>query len=146
LKDLLGDAIFRKSIQAFVERWHGRHPIPWDLFNTVNDVTGRDLNWFWNRWYFSNGYMDLAVTGVAKTGSGYSTTLDNIGGMPVPVDLVIQFSDGSTSIMHETPALWAPDQRKAAVAIPTRKSIKSVALKAGIWIDADTTNNRWVLR
>ncbi|HEV2644529.1 MAG TPA: M1 family metallopeptidase, partial [Candidatus Elarobacter sp.] len=42
VKDLLGDAEFRKSLHAFMDRWHGKHPIPWDFFNTFNDVSGKN--------------------------------------------------------------------------------------------------------
>ena len=85
LKDMLGDVEFGKALHAFIDRWHGKHPIPWDFFNSVNDFTGRNLNWFWNSWYFSNNYIDLGITGVAKAGGGYSVTIDNVGGIPAPV-------------------------------------------------------------
>ncbi len=71
VKDLLGDAMFRKCLQAFIARWHGKHPIPWDFFNTFNDVSAENLNWFWRDWYFSNDYIDLAVAGVTHTARGY---------------------------------------------------------------------------
>ena len=146
LKDLLGDAAFGKALHAFMDRWHGKHPIPWDFFNTVNDVTGQNLNWFWNSWYFSNGYIDLAVGGVEKTGNGYTVVIDNIGGMTAPVDLEAHYRDGSSEVIHETPAIWAADQRRATVTISTKKSLQSLALNGGIWMDADSTNNRWSQR
>jgi len=146
LKDLLGDATFGKALHTFMDRWHGKHPIPWDFFNTVNDVTGKNLNWFWNSWYFSNGYIDLGVSGVTKTGNGYSVSIDNIGGMPAPVDLEAHYGDGSSAVIHETPAIWAADQRRATVAIATNKLLRSLALNGGIWMDADSTNNRWSQR
>jgi aminopeptidase N len=60
---MLGDALFRKSLHGFMDRWHGKHPIPWDFFYRVNDITGRNLNWFWRSWSFSNGYiMDADTT------------------------------------------------------------------------------------
>lgn len=141
VKDLLGDAVFRKCLQGFMERWHGKHPIPWDLFNSFNDISGKKLNWFWRNWYFSNGYIDMAVAGVAKTGSGYSVSIDNIGGMAAPVDLVLHYRDGSTDTIHQTPAIWEADQQKATVAIATRKTLQSLALDGGIYVDADSTNN-----
>jgi len=146
LKDLVGDATFGKALHTFMDRWHGKHPIPWDFFNTVNDVTGQNLNWFWNSWYFSNSYIDLGVSGVTKTGSGYSVSIDNIGGMPAPVDLEAHYGDGSSAVIHETPAIWAADQRRATVAIATSKSLRSLVLNGGIWMDADSTNNRWSQR
>ncbi|MEO8910852.1 MAG: M1 family metallopeptidase [Gemmatimonadaceae bacterium] len=146
LKDLLGDAAFGTGLHAFIDRWHGKHPIPWDFFNTFNDVTGRNLNWFFNSWYFTNNYIDLAINGVTKTGSGYSVVLDNIGGMPAPVDLVASYADGSGGTVHETPSIWAADQRRITVSIATSKTLQSLTLNGGIWMDADSTNNKWVQR
>jgi hypothetical protein len=143
LKELLGDAAFRTALHAYIDRWHGKHPTPWDFFYTVNDVTGRKLNWFWNSWYFSNGYIDLAVRSVTKSGSGYTVALDNVGGMPAPVDLYLRYSDGTSAVLHQTPAIWAADQQRATVAVPTRKTLQSIRLDGGIWMDADTTNNVW---
>jgi hypothetical protein len=146
LKDLLGDAAFGKALHAFMDRWHGKHPIPWDFFNTVNDVTGQNLNWFWNSWYFSNNYIDLAVGGVEKTGNGYTVIVNNIGGMPAPVDLEAHYADGTSEVIHETPSIWAADQKRATVTISSGKSLQSLVLNGGIWMDADSTNNRWTPR
>ena len=121
VKDLLGDAAFGKALHAYMDRWHGKHPIPWDFFNTFNDVSGRNLNWFWNAWFFSNSYIDLAVTSVTKTGDGYAVVIDNVGGMPAPVDLVVRYADGTTETVHQTPAIWQANQKRATVAITTKK-------------------------
>jgi hypothetical protein len=146
LKDMLGDATFGKALHGFMDRWHGKHPIPWDFFNSVNDITGQNLNWYWNSWYFSNNYIDLGIGGVEKAGSGYTVMLNNIGGMPVPVDLEAHYGDGSNEVIHETAAIWAADQRRATVTIPTGKFLQSLGLNGGIWVDADSTNNRWSQR
>jgi aminopeptidase N len=143
LKDLLGDAAFKTSLHAFMERWNGKHPIPWDFFNTVNDVSKQNLNWFWNAWYFSNGYIDLAVSGVTKTSAGYSLVVDNVGGMPSPFDVRLRFTDGTTDVAHQTPAVWKTDLRHATIPIRTSKRIASLDLEGGIWMDADTTSNHW---
>ena len=145
LKDMLGDAAFKKALHAFIDRWHGKHPIPWDMFNTFNDVTGQNLNWFWNKWYFSNSYIDLGITAVTRSGSGYTVSLENIGGMPAPVDLQASFTDGSSEVFHQTPGIWAGDQRRANVLISTRKTLQSLGVNGGIWMDADTTNDRWAV-
>jgi hypothetical protein len=146
LKDMLGDAAFGKALHGFMDRWHGKHPIPWDFFNSVNDITGQNLNWYWNSWYFSNNYIDLGIGGVEKAGSGYTVVLNNIGGMPVPVDLEAHYGDGSNEVVHETAAIWAANQRQATVTISTSKTLQSLNLNGGIWVDADSTNNRWTQR
>ena len=143
LKDLLGDASFRTGLHAFMDRWNGKHPIPWDFFYTFNDVTGRNLNWFWNAWYFSNNYIDMGVSNVTRSGGGYSVTLDNIGGIPAPIDLEAHYADGSSDVIHETPAIWEANPRRATASISTKKSLDAIRLNTGIWLDSDSTNNRW---
>jgi len=143
LKDMLGDATFKNALQEFMRRWHGKHPIPWDFFNTVNNVTGQNLNWFWNGWFFSNGYIDVAVAGADKTGDGYNVRINNVGGMPVPLDIHAQYSDGTTQTVHQSPAMWSANAKNAVVPIATRKTLSLVHLETGIWVDADSTNNIW---
>jgi hypothetical protein len=146
VKDLLGDAMFKKCLQEFMARWNGKHPIPWDFFNTFNDASGQNLNWFWNNWYFSNAYIDLAASRVTKTPAGYSLVVDNIGGMAAPFDVHLGFSDGTTQIIHQTPAVWKANTQRATVSLSTRKKVASLNIEGGIWMDADTTNNRWTAR
>ena len=146
LKEMLGDSLFRVGLHAYMDRWHGKHPIPWDFFNTFNDATGRNLNWFWQSWYFSNSYIDLAIAGVTRAGGGYRVSIDNVGGMPVPVDLAVAYADGTSTTLRQTSAIWRANQRRATVVVPTKKRIRSIQLAGGIWMDADSTNNRWAVR
>jgi hypothetical protein len=143
LRDMLGDAQFRTGLHAFMDRWHGRHPIPWDFFNTFNNATGRDLNWFWNAWYFNNGYIDLALSSATRSGNGYTVNVDNIGGFPAPFDVEAHYTDGTISSVHETAGVWQPNLRRATVTVPTSKTVQSLLITNGIWMDADSTNNRW---
>jgi len=146
MKDLLGDELFKKCLHAYMDRWHGKHPTPWDFFYTFNNVSGKNLNWFWNRWFFETNYIDLAVTDVKQSGSGFTASIDNIGGMPAPFDLVTTYSDGTTERFHQTPTVWQADPKKASINIKTKKKIKSINIDGGIWMDADETNNDWTAK
>ncbi|MEO9018975.1 MAG: M1 family metallopeptidase [Gemmatimonadaceae bacterium] len=146
VKDLMGDAAFKTSLHAFMDRWHGKHPIPWDFFNTFNNVYGKNLDWFWNDWFFSNNYIDFSVASVSKSGSGYSVVIDNVGGMDAPVDVRVKFTDGDSATFHQTPAIWQANQKRATISIPTKKSISSLDLDGGIWMDATPANNKWAVR
>ena len=146
LRDLLGDAMFRETLHAFIDRWNAKHPIPWDYFNTVNDVSKQNLNWFWEAWFFRPGYIDVGIAGVQRTTSGYSVTLDNVGGMPAPVDLLITYTDGTTETRHQTPAIWKSNVGRAVVTLAVRKSVKTVKLGGGIFMDARSANDAWGAR
>ncbi len=143
MKDLLGDELFKKCLQAYMERWHGKHPIPWDFFYTFNDVSGKNLNWFWNNWFFSHNYIDMALTDVKTKVDTYILSIKNIGGMAAPVDVVAQYEDGSSEKFHQNPAIWMNDQTQTTVNINTKKKVKSFTLDGGIYMDADVSNNTW---
>jgi aminopeptidase N len=146
MKDLLGDDLFKKCLHAYMDRWHGKHPTPWDFFHTFNNVSGKNLNWFWNKWFFESNYIDLAIEEVKQSGAGVTVNINNIGGMPAPFDLVATYSDGTTARFHQTPAAWQADPKKVSITVKTKKKIKSVNIDGGIWMDADETNNEWAAK
>jgi hypothetical protein len=143
LKELLGDAIFKKALHEFMNRWHGKHPTPWDMFYSFNSASGQNLNWFWNNWFFSNNYIDFAIRQVTTTGTKATVTLDNIGGYVAPVDIVFTYADGSKETFHKTPKLWQANQKQATVTINAKKKIQFVTLEGGIYMDADDSNDTW---
>ncbi|HEY5462600.1 MAG TPA: M1 family metallopeptidase [Hanamia sp.] len=141
LKDMLGDDLFRKCLHTFMDHWHGRHPVPWDFFYTFNTVSGENLNWFWNAWFFSHNYIDVAIDYIHETKGGCQVAIQNIGGFPVPVDLQLNFKDGSKQTIHQSPAIWAMDKKQVTIDVKTGKPIESAQLISGIFMDADESNN-----
>ena len=126
-----------------MNRWHGKHPIPWDFFFTFNDASGKNLNWFWNNWFFSNNYIDLSIKSSAKTANGYAVTIQNIGGMAAPVNVIVNYEDGTSETFHQTPAIWQKDQKQTTINIAVKKKVQSITLDGGIFMDADESNNSW---
>jgi hypothetical protein len=143
IKDLLGDAEFKRVLAQFIGDWHGKHTLPWDMFNSFNRTSGKDMNWFFKNWFFDNGYIDVAVTGVTKTDGGYNVGIKNVGGFAAPTNVIVTYSDDSTETLHQTPAIWQADRRSATVKVTTSKTIKSVALEGGIFMDANIADNKW---
>ena len=80
---------------------------------------------------------------VTKTNGGYDVAIKNIGGFAAPVDIVVKYSDGSTETLHQTPAIWSADQKRATVKINTAKTVNSITLDGGIWMDANMADNKW---
>ncbi|MDB5271375.1 MAG: aminopeptidase [Hymenobacter sp.] len=134
LKDMLGDALFKKALHEYMDRWHGKHPIPWDYFNSMSSASGQDLSWFFNNWFFTNNYIDLAVTA-----SGSTVTVQNIGGFAVPFDMNVEYADGTKETLHQSPAVWQANQKQATITVP--KAVKSVKLDGGIFMDANEKDN-----
>ncbi len=144
VKDLLGDDMFRKCLHGFMDRWHGKHPQPWDFFYSFNNTSGENLNWFWNAWFFSNNYIDLAIDTLQTVNNASQVSISNIGGFPVPIDLLINYKDGSTQTIHKSPEVWAASQKRITLSIGNTKPIQSLKLVADIYVDADESNNTFI--
>lgn len=139
LKDLLGDDVFKKALHDYMDIWNGRHPIPWDYFNSFNISTGKNLNWFFNNWFFTNNYLDIAVKGISADKK--IITVENIGGFAIPFDVVITYADKSKVTIHQTPAIWEKNQKTAKIILKSTKKILQIQLDGGIFMDATPENN-----
>lgn len=142
LKDMLGDELFKKCLHTYMDRWHSKHPIPWDYFNTMSNASGQDLTWFFQNWFFTSNYIDLALTKADKTAQGTTISIKNIGGFAVPVDLKVDYADGSTETLHRSPELWRANQQQASIMVPAGKAVRAVSFDHGLYMDADTKNDR----
>ncbi|WP_281633520.1 M1 family metallopeptidase [Flavobacterium luteolum] len=139
LKDLLGDDLFKKALHTYMDNWNGKHPIPWDYFNSFNTATGKNLNWFFNNWFFTNNYLDITVKGISADKK--TITIDNIGGFAIPFDVIITYADKSKVTLHQTPAIWEKNQKTAKIILKSAKKIAQIQLDGGIFMDATPENN-----
>jgi aminopeptidase N len=46
LRDYLVNEKFDNCLKEYINRWHGKHPIPFDFFFTFEDVAKEELAWF----------------------------------------------------------------------------------------------------
>jgi hypothetical protein len=143
LKDMLGDKLFKKALLTYMSNWHGKHPIPWDYFNSMKEGSGKNLDWFFYNWFFTPYYIDIDLDKVEKTSNGYNLSIKNIGGFAIPFDAIVTYADGTADTIHQTPIVWEKDQKNISVSIKTSKEAKSITLDGGIFVDADMKNNTW---
>jgi hypothetical protein len=143
LKDMLGDEQFKKSLHFYMETWNGKHPIPWDYFNSVNTSTGKNLNWFFNNWFFTNNHIDLAIDKVEELNSKTNVSIANVGGFAIPFDVVVVYKDDSKETLHQNPAIWEANQKNTVITLKSNMKIKSIMLENGIFMDANSLNNIW---
>ncbi|MDC8106552.1 M1 family metallopeptidase [Chryseobacterium sp. B21-037] len=141
LKDYLGDDLFKKALHHYMNNWNGKHPIPWDYFNSMNTGSGKDLNWFWNNWFYTNNYIDLKITKGTQENGLLTINIDNVGGFAIPFDAVITYDDGGIESLHFTPSLWEKNQKQAVLTIPVKNKVKSIKLDGDIFMDYTPENN-----
>ena len=143
VKDLLGDELFTKALHTYIRNWHGKHPMPYDFFYSMNTGAGQNLNWFWQRWFFEGGYPDLAIASVNKSATGYDIVVQAKGTKPVPVDLTVTFADGKTEKIHRTVAVWQAGNTSVTVPVATTKAVRKVVLGSTYVPDKHKADNMW---
>jgi hypothetical protein len=58
---IMGRELFDYSFKEYARRWAFKHPTPADLFRTMEDASGEDLDWFWRGWFYGIDPCDIAI-------------------------------------------------------------------------------------
>ncbi|MEL6925239.1 MAG: M1 family metallopeptidase, partial [Bacteroidota bacterium] len=61
---ILGREQFDYAFKKYAQRWMFKHPAPADLFRTMEDASGIDLDWFWRGWFYTTDHVDIAIQDV----------------------------------------------------------------------------------
>ena len=62
LRTELGDDLWWRAIRAYVERFAGRDVLTHDLQRTIEETTGRNLDWFFDQWVWKGGHPEFKAT------------------------------------------------------------------------------------
>jgi hypothetical protein len=62
LENYLGHDLMARVMRTYFQRYHFRHPTTKDFIETVNEVTGLDLDWYFDEMLSAGGVVDYAVT------------------------------------------------------------------------------------
>ena len=141
VKDMLGDDLFYKGLHNYFRNWAGKHPIPYDFFFSMNEGSGKNLDWFWKRWFFDDGVPDLAIAKVVEKRNKKQVTIQSKGAKPVPVDITVIYTDGSTQQFHQSIAVWEKGNTLSQVNFTSPKKIKLVKLGSSHVPDINKKDN-----
>lgn len=61
---ILGRELFDYAFKQYSQLWMFKQPTPADLFRTLEDASGTDLDWFWRGWFYTTDHVDIALTDV----------------------------------------------------------------------------------
>ncbi len=70
LRNVLGDEAFFASLKLYLTRHAYKTAEIHDLRLAFEEVTGQDLNWFFNQWFLASGHPDLRITQDYDAASG----------------------------------------------------------------------------
>lgn len=151
MKDFMGDAQFKKALQEYIKRWEGKHPTPYDFFFTFEDITNDDLAWFYEPWFFKQGYPDNAIDTVVAKENVLRIKVTKEGELPIPVALYLKFKDGTSKKAYRSASVWKSfsddaEEDEIWIEMEIDKKPQMIELGNPYIPDADTTNNYWQMK
>jgi hypothetical protein len=168
LEGLLGQETMTRVLRTYARRYRFAHPRTADFIATVGEVTGQDWRWFFDETFFSSELCDYAVqvkqqpVRVAQgfvdgpdgapspaptprpepaPGHDVEVSVLRLGGVRLPVEVLVQFEDGSTR--RET---WDGRERWTRFRYAGSPQVRRAVVdpEGKLALDANPANNAWV--
>lgn len=99
---IVGDKTLDKILLEYYNEWRFKHPNPNDFIRITEKVSGFELQWYKEYWIYTLKNIDYAIGDVNDQNGNAKITLKRVGLMPMPVDVLITYKDGSKE-MHYIP-------------------------------------------
>ena len=140
---VLGPQVFDTAFREYTRRWAFKHPQPADFFRTIEEISGRDLAWFWRSFFYTTAALDQSVEGVKQDSVGSQVTLVNLGDAVMPVELELGYEDGGTDQLKLPVEIWYGGSRYVYQTKPGKTIVSARVNPDGTLPDAVPTNDLW---
>ena len=164
---LIGKENLLKTLKKYYADFKFKHPTPNDIKRTAERVTGANLDWYLTDWTATTNTIDYGIKEVKENAATTLITIERIGRMPMPMDVLVEYTDGTSESFYiplrmmsfekenPTPAVkrtvlndwaWAYPTYELNIAKP-KSSIKKISLDpSGLMADVKPENNSYVAK
>jgi hypothetical protein len=97
---VIGTEPFNKSLLDFYNSWIFRHPDADDLLHIMEKNSGLQLDWYKEYMVYTTKTIDYAVDSIMDIDHHTWVHLVNYGLMPMPLDIEVILTDGTSSLYN----------------------------------------------
>jgi hypothetical protein len=154
---ILGEEAFDEAFQGYAKSWRFKKPQPADFFRSMEEGAGEHLAWFWRGWFYTTHANDQALADIATRSARemvgteeqgryyHRITIRNQGGLVMPVDLEVTYTDGSMERIHLPVDVWRSNERVFTKGFFSDGELRKVVLDPDeAYADIDRYDNVWV--
>lgn len=154
LEYIIGKENVLKTLKKYFDDFKFKHPTPNDITRTAEKVSGVQLRWYLNEWTETLHNIDYAI----KSVSGKEITLERIAKMPMPIDLTVEYVDGTTEDFYIPLRMMLGEKETNATVLknwawahPTykfsaKKPVKKVSIDTSrLMADVNLENNTFIV-
>jgi hypothetical protein len=62
LESYLGPETMARVMRTYQQRWRYRHPTTRDFIDVVNEISGQDMNWFFEQFFYGSNLADYEIS------------------------------------------------------------------------------------
>lgn len=160
---IIGNENLFKTLQAYYNEHKFKHPVPNDIRRIAERVSGIQLRWYLTDWTQTANTIDYAISDVEFFENETLINLERKGMMPMPLDVLVEFEDGSQEFYYIPITLmrgekanpyslpwkvekdWSWSNPKYTLTIPNKtKKIKLITIDPSFYMaDLDRKNNSY---
>lgn len=164
---LIGKQNVSKTLKKYFQEFKFKHPTPNDIKRTAERISGANLDWYLTDWTQTTNTIDYGIAAVKENNGTTNVSLERIGRMPMPMDILIEYADGSKESFYiplrmmsfekenPNPAIkrtvlsdWTWANPNYEFSIPKNKtSIKKITIDpSGLMADVKKENNSFEVK
>lgn len=100
LQYILGKPTFDKAMLQYFDTWKFKHPNPNDFIRIMEKASDLELDWFREYRVNTLHVIDYGIKSVADADGKTKVTLVKTGGMPMPLDVLVTYKDGTAEMFN----------------------------------------------
>ena len=103
LRNFVGDSAFFKSLNNYLTTNKFKAAEAHHLRLAFEEVTGRDLNWFFNQWYFDNGHPSVTIDYIYDDAAGKVNVIikqEQKSGKLFTLPIAVDIYNGTNKVRH----------------------------------------------
>ena len=97
---IIGESKLNKTLKSYFEEFKFKHPTPNDFRRVAERISGIQLKWYLTDWTQTTNTIDYAIKSIDENSENTNIKLKRVGNMPMPLDVLVKFEDGSTSVYY----------------------------------------------
>jgi hypothetical protein len=100
LSYIVGHDTFMRGLRRYFDTWKMKHPNMNDYVRIQEKNSGLELDWYYEYFVNSTKTIDYGIKSVEEQGEQTSVTLERIEKMPMPIELYVEYADGSKELFY----------------------------------------------
>ena len=97
---VIGQDKLMETLRKYYQDFKFKHPTPNDFIRTAEKVANMELHWYLTDWTQTTNTIDYGIKQVAAEGQKTKVSMERIGSMPMPMDILVIYNDNTQETFY----------------------------------------------